>query len=353
MPRHTYIGTIIPATREHNYVETRISFNDYMKSPKKDKFHKPVMQTSLQDERVVAMVQEYISKPYLFRCKDKIVIADLNDDWFVIDGQHRLSMIEDLYNIHKKYEDSHKFTLCWFKPKTFYELENVFHAINMDSCKNKFYINQDIKDRIKINDFTRDFKTRYAQYFSKTKSTSAKSNIYAIEEFRDELIKNDFFKDDKCSDELIIHLKEQNDKYWEINRYDVNLINNSQLFYTIELSKMKDNIIFGLKRNNFIEWLFDNTIVPSHKFRQYKKKISKKIRNQVWKKYNHDDFTAICPMDDCKNELVRDEEWQCGHLIAENMGGETSLDNLRPICKSCNIDMGTQSWKDYTNNLKK
>jgi 5-methylcytosine-specific restriction endonuclease McrA len=42
----------------------------------------------------------------------------------------------------------------------------------------------------------------------------------------------------------------------------------------------------------------------------------------------------------CKHEDIRQIEFHCGHIIAEANGGQTNIDNLRPICAQCNLSMG-------------
>ena len=41
------------------------------------------------------------------------------------------------------------------------------------------------------------------------------------------------------------------------------------------------------------------------------------------------------------------KSWHCGHVIAEHNGGNLTVENLRPICGSCNSSMGTQNLYDY------
>jgi len=40
-------------------------------------------------------------------------------------------------------------------------------------------------------------------------------------------------------------------------------------------------------------------------------------------------------------------DFHCGHVIAEAKGGETVIENLRPICKKCNLSMGTDNLNDF------
>ena len=39
--------------------------------------------------------------------------------------------------------------------------------------------------------------------------------------------------------------------------------------------------------------------------------------------------------------------FHCGHIISEANGGEIKLDNLRPICHSCNSSMGTVNMDEF------
>ncbi|NDG68463.1 MAG: hypothetical protein EB135_03170, partial [Proteobacteria bacterium] len=45
--------------------------------------------------------------------------------------------------------------------------------------------------------------------------------------------------------------------------------------------------------------------------------------------------------------------FECGHIIAEAKGGETSLENLRPICSTCNKSMKTINMNDYIKIINK
>jgi len=68
-----------------------------------------------------------------------------------------------------------------------------------------------------------------------------------------------------------------------------------------------------------------------------KKGIPKTIRNQVWRKYCGNKLDAKCFSCD---QTLSYECWEAGHVLAETNGGETCVDNLRPICLSCNRSMG-------------
>jgi 5-methylcytosine-specific restriction endonuclease McrA len=72
----------------------------------------------------------------------------------------------------------------------------------------------------------------------------------------------------------------------------------------------------------------------------YKKsKIPKALREQVWLRYIGERFDSKCKVVWCKNR-INVFDFQCGHNIPESKGGQTTLDNLVPICSRCNISMG-------------
>lgn len=89
----------------------------------------------------------------------------------------------------------------------------------------------------------------------------------------------------------------------------------------------------------------DFTIIQTCKVE--KKPIPAVIRQQVWKKHTPnivDD--GVCYV--CDNPL-KYTDMECGHIIARALGGEDTKENLMPICKMCNRDMGIMNLYDYKN----
>ena len=72
-----------------------------------------------------------------------------------------------------------------------------------------------------------------------------------------------------------------------------------------------------------------------------RKSIPKSLRNKVW------DITigkqqGVGPCYCCKNE-IDSKNFECGHIVAVKDGGTNTLNNLKPICATCNKSMGTQN----------
>lgn len=72
-----------------------------------------------------------------------------------------------------------------------------------------------------------------------------------------------------------------------------------------------------------------------------KQKISLILRKQVWATYIGMSIGSVgCPI--CLGATkISQLDFEAGHVIAEDNGGPTIVENLRPICSTCNKSMGT------------
>lgn len=81
-----------------------------------------------------------------------------------------------------------------------------------------------------------------------------------------------------------------------------------------------------------------------------KKTIPKVLKNSVWDKYIGQD-KGIGSCFSCQTN-IDSKHFECGHVIAEQDGGDITLDNLRPVCSLCNKSMGTLNMHDFIQKLK-
>ena len=70
-------------------------------------------------------------------------------------------------------------------------------------------------------------------------------------------------------------------------------------------------------------------------------RIPKAIREQTWLRYNGETYKAKCNVVWCQN-ITTPFTFDVGHNIPQSKGGGTEIDNLRPICPSCNKSMGNK-----------
>jgi hypothetical protein len=84
----------------------------------------------------------------------------------------------------------------------------------------------------------------------------------------------------------------------------------------------------------------------NNKVRYKKKSIPLVLKRRLWNKYfGEQNGIATCPC--CKLTQISTFSFHCGHIISERNGGLLILDNLIPLCQSCNSSMGTKSYNDF------
>ena len=77
-----------------------------------------------------------------------------------------------------------------------------------------------------------------------------------------------------------------------------------------------------------------------------KKPIPVALKRKVWAKWMGEDMgkaKCLC----CKLTDITQLNFHCGHIVAEAVGGELKVDNLKPICQSCNSSMGTTNMDEF------
>jgi len=104
-----------------------------------------------------------------------------------------------------------------------------------------------------------------------------------------------------------------------------------------ELEEMK-------KQNNKSDIIETNVIVVK-KEKKTKEKIPASVKNTLWSNHFDNSIQGNCQC--CKTEVISKNNFDCGHIISEKNGGKVHLDNLKPICRSCNSSMGTTNMNDF------
>ena len=79
----------------------------------------------------------------------------------------------------------------------------------------------------------------------------------------------------------------------------------------------------------------------------YKKKaIPKSLKMLVWHTYIGKEVglaKCLC----CKNKEITQMDFDCGHVVAESLGGMTTVNNMRPICAKCNRSMKAMNMNEF------
>jgi len=331
--------------------ERLITFKKIVGLLENNKLKKPEYQTVLDEDKVTEMIKSYKKNKEFLIFKNKIVIGvipdylskiDDNYTMYVIDGQHRIEMAKQIL---EEGENDH-LIFCYYEINTDKEMKKLFLEINKDSYKNSKYVtlnefNQNIYDEFKK--YLHDDKR--LRFFSQKKNKN--NNIYSTSEFLDLLVDRKYIEMFKHQKDLINDFENKNKIFYRKLDYKEYLNDDKDCFYEDEKPLIINEYICAMKNNNFIDFLLNDKIIPDHhKFKKMKDVIHPTLRIRVWDHWYGKEDTGPCPI--C-NKLIKigKNGFHCGHIISEANGGKTIIDNLRPICASCNLKMGSTNWNDY------
>lgn len=80
-----------------------------------------------------------------------------------------------------------------------------------------------------------------------------------------------------------------------------------------------------------------------------RRNIPSKIRFLTWREFIGTDIYGKCW---CCGDEISYENWHAGHVIPASKGGPDVVENLRPVCPSCNLSMGNEYMGDYIRHYK-
>lgn len=333
---------------ENKYYETYPTFGDISNS---NKLKTPRCQAELNENKVTEMIQEYKKDKYKFKMKDTIIIGVLHDMPFLVDGQHRIEMakrlIKDksLSNYDIELED---FRFCYYIVNNQKELRELFNSVNKDSIKNEWWINTDEQTQVSIDQFKMHIKKKF-----NNKGTFPRSKHqykYTLNEICQLCKKHNLFNNTNPNT-LANDIIKKNDDL--IQKYYTNY--NETKYYSEDNKCIKNNKnLFLLKNINFFDY-FAKDEPLYHKEKLKKKSIPKILKDKCWELTYENKDAVICPIPHCGKQLNKYDTstWHAGHIISECNGGKTEINNLRPICKDCNLSMGKKNWNDYINIIPK
>ena len=338
----------------------RISFQDLINTI----IQKPNVQRIMDNDKVKEIVElqdkYYKTGNHNFNFLGTINIhcCEETQKNYLVDGQHRFEAVNLLYREHN-YKNE-EIVIEIVKVNTMEELKFNYKMINKNTELPEFpeEIDKNIPETV-----ASFFFDKYPQVWKNTK-TIKKPNINK-NKFQEALgylvLKHkEILKKNITEEQLkkMIEDKNQAMSFWPLESYLKDMRKSKHIGnYKAKADEWK--FYLGMYANTSNEYIYDwvNQIITEKtgtkivkKKRQNKKKITKNLRANVWKTYMGDVSEAPCFC--CrKNKIKALDGYECGHVIAESKGGETTLENLRPICHECNRNgnggMGTQNMRDY------
>jgi len=73
--------------------------------------------------------------------------------------------------------------------------------------------------------------------------------------------------------------------------------------------------------------------------------IPKTVKDKLWDdNFGHDAGIGKCY---CCQKNINSKKFDCGHIMSVAKGGTNNIENLKPVCSTCNKSMGTTNMEEF------
>lgn len=320
----------------------------------KDKFRLPECQRNLDNDQVNKMLAyqtQYFKKYNEYFFPTPIVIGVVDNNYYVIDGQHRYECITYL---HTEVNDF-SVPVSLITISDMEELDEMYSRINSNKPVPIINDFQEWKNFTKF--IEKEFLSNCRDYISTSKRPQAPNiNTNTIIEYLNE---------NKIGEKVQFDYTRFIAEIWKLNTYisrtyETSIVDyfNSNITKYIKKSRDKnpENPFFlGIFKK--MEWVDFIVKSISEKIsynemnltpRDLRVKIKKPTRTAVWRK-RFNSMSGKCYVCD---EGISYDNFDCGHIVSVFNLGCTEVSNMEPICSSCNINMGIQNLQEYKRQLE-
>ncbi len=330
-------------------------------------YQTPSIQRPLDQNHIKRILNDQV-KEYeryqSFSILQAITVAQVNNDnTYVLDGQHRIQVFKELQKMN--YDISNVILpVVIYKVMDATEMLTYFNMINSNMPIHPIELDKTYSDYSKV--LIQNMMQTFSLYI-KNDSKNSRCPHINMNDFKKNLMGRDLAT--KLAPNHTIH------ELWNsilgFNTYvQQNLKATHQLcplmgkrIADCEAKATKGNLAnvcyLGVwRRYEWLDFALD-ALLNKKEFKDIslacettpKQHVPIVVREQVWKKCNpNTGDLGVCYT--CCNDLYfRDME--CGHVKAHALGGDISVDNLMPVCKSCNKDMGIMDLHEYKSMIEK
>ena len=269
-----------------------------------------------------------------------------NNEYYLVDGQHRFTAIKKLLHDY-----SHDIDICIeiVNVKTRKELKDNYDLINKNTPLPEFptTIDKNIPEKT-----AQYFQEKYPHIWSKN-SRARRPHIY-FNFFQETLaIITKEINTIDSSEKLIKIIEDYNELLSTyqpddiVKSYTQKMYEKAQKWkFYLGLFTHSSNDEYGYYWAKNIITHYTGKKIKSIKITKSKKSIPKKVKNDAWDRYIGLEY-GIAPCIVCRNTQINSKNFDAGHIISENNGGMINIDNILPICSPCNRSMGTKNMDDY------
>lgn len=323
----------------------------------------PALQRCLNEKHIAMMVEDQVTEYEKHKCfsmVQSITIGILDGERFTLDGQHRLVAFSKMQQLGMPIHEA-IVPIVVYNASSKEELSEYYNRINKHMPIHPFETDAAWVDYGK--EFVELFTNQYGSYIKHGKS--CRCPHIALDELKSHLharnLNNRLTMIKKTSRDLWDCVVALN-SYMHNKAVDQMCPKMKKRLYECEAKALKNKCTpcyLGAWRK--FEWLdialykldHPDASLSLSEFSQPmigRAKIPAVVREQVWKKHN----TNTCDEGECFvcRSALRFCDMECGHIVAHALGGATTVDNLMPVCKTCNRDMGIMNMMLYKNMLE-
>ena len=301
--------------------------------------------------------QQHKEKHGFYSFCTQVIVAEHNGKYALVDGQHRLEAIRYLLQIDFEMAAMVKVPVLVVQLNSVSEYDDLFVAVN----KNKpVRLYKNVHEWKNIGKYLEQyFYQHYRAYLKPTEHPQVPHlNVDSLMKYIDD---GDYIRKMGLGyEELINEIEALNTCYrlhWKELLHTTKYLPNAHSWADkCEHKNPAPPLYLGMFRK--FEWVdrivlrvtnpvqFPSYITMKHVPVNYRGKIYKPLRRKVWNKRNHGRIDGRCFV--CK-KCVHYDDFECGHVVSVFAGGASTLDNLEPICRMCNSDMGIENLETFKN----
>ena len=306
-------------------------------------------------QELILFQQKHFKTFGCYSFSTQIVIAEMNGKYALVDGQHRLEAIRFLLGVNTEHASLIRVPVLSIQLTDLQDYDDVFVAVN----KNKpVRLYKNVTDWKTVGKHVEKYFLENYRIYLKTTNMPQVPHInldYLLKYLDD----GDYIQKMQIGfEEFKTEMEELNQFYrmhWKTYLQDTRYLSNVSIWADkCERKQPSRPLYLGMFRQyEWVDRIMEKHLHPDkyksyhdmiHIPINYRKKINKPLRKQVWLKRNANQLDGLCYV--CQSSIHYDT-FECGHIVSVFCGGDTTYANLEPICKVCNCDMGIEHLETF------
>lgn len=323
------------------------------------RFLTPSVQRIVDDSHVEQIVQnqvDAINRHGVFTLRQSLVVATVNNMEYIVDGQHRLEAFRRLLEIYPNHLDVGVPVLV-YNLTSESELNELYRSVSQNKPIHPLEKSEEF---VHLKLYLEYLTNSFHAYFSKSEKPLAPNMSEdklktKLNEIRPRLT-DDASSLERATELLNKSLEHRLTTMQEkdhVRTYlDKTHAKRGRICYLTFFKNFEwvDLVLALLRETPSLDRAAANVFLGKIVLdKRRRTRIPATTRQNVWQKHNQM-LNGSCY---CCNNPLQFCNMVCGHIRAHALGGDSSLENLMPICAACNLAMGIENLEDYRARISK